>query len=1609
MEYTRIFTKRGPLGIDLYKFAVLSVKPNSQAEAKRVIAGSIVLSVNYRRPLHPQELDKMLTSEKRPLRVTFLRGGDRSDMSEEAVQAAVRVAAAERIQTFLRGTLERSRGLEYEREFDQGRLGMNIDGLTVVRVVPGGKAAEQGVRVGSRITGINGERVSNGVQLALVLRATQRPIRIRFACVHVDNVKEGVLYRMTASSWKRVFVCVEDGQLGVFKNAKARKSKAKPNLGGTDASLDLSTCWVDETDFSFKEEHSKFKHAEFSFRVVSEIGGAQQQSMTFAVTTKEDKLDWLTFLARVCASDGVKSDIETLEEAEKARDAAAARLQALFHGMVARAKGIEYVREFGDGRLGLELDGVNVNRVVPGGQAAEQSVIAGSRIIAVNGTRVKDAMELAMAIRSTSRPLSIRFTRLGLKRTKEGELHQLSGSLSSLKWKRTFAQVTERGELVLCAKRGAKPSTTINLSSCWVNETSKEFRARHTAPHAEFSFQVVGSEGADRTVLVLAGSDRASMLDWTQLFDRLCGDQKLGPTLEEMEEQRAEAGQRIQALLRGRVARMRGLEYEREFDKGDLGFELRSGLIVNRLCPGGQAEQREVFVGSRVLAVDGFTVADAFALTLRLTTQQRPIKIRFTRLQAPRTLSAELHKLHKGKSWKLKQVQLHEDRALTCVSTRKGKDATPAVYSLENYRVENTDDAFVAKHSAAQELGDDGAAFSFRLVPTKGSIMVFACPSADARELWTSTLSRVCGKQPPPESFESKDAAATGPVDGADDAGRQRAALRLTRFIRFAAAMMSGREYNHVFLNDDDMSSMELAGLYVHSVNEKGPAHGVVRKGSRIIAVNGVGVNTKFELQLQLQIAKRPLKLRFAVDDNNQPRSGQLFKLSGGVDGTAWKPKTVEVDAAGMLFCRSQTSKKPKSTDELPLAQCRVELLEPGVRKRHRRNGSVDASSIFVITFSPTDGTAKSRQLVLGAAHASEAERWLQYISLRCGQQGQARIETANLQNMKESKGEETRQRNKAAQKLQGWLRGVVARSKGLEYERVFGAGLLGIELQGLTVHRTVRGTQSERMGVAPGSVVVSINGNKPSNAMDAQVFIKMAKRPFKMVFSLPPVEKQLDGVLHKLSGSVWKEKYVSVDDDGVLKCKSLKTEYVDTVRLAQYVCTETDSTFRKQHQGTFALANYTLRIAPTAQAIENAQVEVGAAKGKGSKSGKHLPKPLVLAMSPDKYFTWLRTLNIYCMKDTKEAGAGDGVSASRTGQGTALENKAAAKLQSWLRGVIARKKGLMYDVVFDSEGSLGMEMSGLNVTRVIEGGAAAKAGVVRGSRIVKISDRNVNDVMTLVASMKSVGRPLKMTLLRFAQQRSRTGTLFKLEGGINAKVTSWCQVSVHVDESGRLTCGEEGKENGGSSKAKGKTKTKGKREGTTDAEPASLKLAECSIKDVSNNFVRYHARQFEHAEFAFQLVPHGATADTLQQDEDTKKGKKKKKQSPRFEDCGGWVFAASDDASMEDWWLWFKVRYWLLDTQNLEGFASQDRQEQAASVIARFIRFASVQKRLSKQLGGKVGVAGAVAGQLASPKKPKDRRSKAAAKARADDMKVKQAERRHHHRRRSSCAAVAM
>ena len=61
--------------------------------------------------------------------------------------------------------------------------------------------------------------------------------------------------------------------------------------------------------------------------------------------------------------------------------AAALLLQRCMQRMVAVARGTEYVREFQEGVLGMELDGLYVSRVVYGGQASQQKVTVGSRAV----------------------------------------------------------------------------------------------------------------------------------------------------------------------------------------------------------------------------------------------------------------------------------------------------------------------------------------------------------------------------------------------------------------------------------------------------------------------------------------------------------------------------------------------------------------------------------------------------------------------------------------------------------------------------------------------------------------------------------------------------------------------------------------------------------------------------------------------------------------------------------------------------------------------------------------------------------------------------------------------------------------------------------------------------------------------------------------------------------------------------------------------------------------------------------------------------------------------------------------------------------------------------
>jgi hypothetical protein len=87
------------------------------------------------------------------------------------------------------------------------------------------------------------------------------------------------------------------------------------------------------------------------------------------------------------------------------------KLMAFFRGIVARAKGIEYTREFGEGGLGLSIDGnMKVKKVIAGGQGEEQSVKVGSTITRIGGMKPVTGMELAAFLKVAKRPVKITFT-----------------------------------------------------------------------------------------------------------------------------------------------------------------------------------------------------------------------------------------------------------------------------------------------------------------------------------------------------------------------------------------------------------------------------------------------------------------------------------------------------------------------------------------------------------------------------------------------------------------------------------------------------------------------------------------------------------------------------------------------------------------------------------------------------------------------------------------------------------------------------------------------------------------------------------------------------------------------------------------------------------------------------------------------------------------------------------------------------------------------------------------------------------------------------------------------------------------------------------------------
>jgi S1-C subfamily serine protease len=85
---------------------------------------------------------------------------------------------------------------------------------------------------------------------------------------------------------------------------------------------------------------------------------------------------------------------------------------------------------------------------------------------------------------------------------------------------------------------------------------------------------------------------------------------------------------------------------------------------------------------------------------------------------------------------------------------------------------------------------------------------------------------------------------------------------------------------------------------------------------------------------------------------------------------------------------------------------------------------------------------------------------------------------------------------------------------------------------------------------------------------------------------------------------------------------------------------------------------------------------------------------------------------------------------------GTAQEKKAAAKLGAIMRGRIARKRGPETTIEFNN-GALGMQFHNLVITKVESKGQASEKGVIKGSVVLRINGKRLQNDMTFVTELK--------------------------------------------------------------------------------------------------------------------------------------------------------------------------------------------------------------------------------------------------------------------------------
>ena len=111
-------------------------------------------------------------------------------------------------------------------------------------------------------------------------------------------------------------------------------------------------------------------------------------------------------------------------------------------GSQARKNGIEYDVIIDEGSLGLEVVNLMVTGIMPGGQAEAKGVLAGSKILGINGRRCKDDVGFAGLLAMVPRPFKLLLGKVRTPRALAGDVFVLEGTLAKGKrWRARRAEV----------------------------------------------------------------------------------------------------------------------------------------------------------------------------------------------------------------------------------------------------------------------------------------------------------------------------------------------------------------------------------------------------------------------------------------------------------------------------------------------------------------------------------------------------------------------------------------------------------------------------------------------------------------------------------------------------------------------------------------------------------------------------------------------------------------------------------------------------------------------------------------------------------------------------------------------------------------------------------------------------------------------------------------------------------------------------------------------------------------------------------------------------------------------------------------------------------------